>query len=139
MSQLYTADLANELGNLVSRTCAIAAKDGIEVDSAGTSIDFYSPQCDKNELNELELLLQYQDPLVSLWREFKTTNKSFNEFEPWSKSHQERDSFLKKTLVLLNSSSLTLKAYLPEIGAKIQKATSGKIEKITPLFPRLIT
>jgi methionyl-tRNA synthetase len=38
MRQLYTADLANELGNLLSRSIAIAAKDGIVVDVDSNSV-----------------------------------------------------------------------------------------------------
>ncbi|MEI7652828.1 MAG: methionine--tRNA ligase [bacterium] len=165
MTQLYTADLANELGNLISRTCAIAAKDGIEVASAqspshpelvsGSSLGshpnttanlhtdvLHTPNLHTDTLHTTLLNsyvlpeFDYQARLVTLWEQIKTINKSFNEYEPWAKSADERKEFMVDVLAQLNTIGSELIPYMPEIGETIQKVTSGKIAKISPLFPR---
>ncbi len=130
MAQLHTADLANELGNLVSRTCAIAAKDGITVPP------FVIPDPDPGSTDPLSII-NYQLLIVDLWDQVKEINKSFNTFEPWAKSAEDRKEFMTNVLTQLSEIGLALKPYLPEVGEIIVRVTTGKIEKIAPLFPRL--
>jgi methionyl-tRNA synthetase len=130
MAQLHTADLANELGNLVSRTCAIAAKDGITVPP------FVIPGPDPGSTDPLSTI-NYQLSLISLWDQVKEINKSFNTFEPWAKSAEERKTFMLSVLSQLSAIGSSLTPFLPEVGERIVKVTSGKIEKIAPLFPRI--
>ena len=157
MTQLYTADLANELGNLISRTCAIAAKDGIklQIDSASGHLERSGAKSkDPTQPNIVQTAIlhtgslptdllyvlpefDYQSRLVTIWDEIKTINRSFNEYEPWSKSSDERREFMTDVLMKLHLIGHKLMPYMPEVGETIQKVTSGKIAKITPLFPRV--
>ena len=131
MAQLHTADLANELGNLVSRTCAIAAKDGISTPL------IVIPDPDPGSSDPLSTI-NYQLSLISLWEQVKEINKSFNTFEPWAKSASERSAFMLSVLSQLAAIGKSLTPFLPEVGERIVKVTSGKIEKIAPLFPRIV-
>jgi methionyl-tRNA synthetase len=76
--------------------------------------------------------------IISLWDQVKEINKSFNTFEPWAKSAEERKTFMLSVLSQLSAIGSSLTPFLPEVGEQIAKVTSGKIEKIAPLFPRLI-
>ncbi len=130
MAQLHTADLANELGNLVSRTCAIAAKDGLEIPNDR------HPEPVEGSTDPLSTI-NYQLSLISLWEQVKEINKSFNTFEPWAKSASERSAFMLSVLSQLSAIGSSLTPFFPEVGEQIVKVTSGKIEKIAPLFPRI--
>ncbi len=131
MAQLHTADLANELGNLVSRTCAIAAKDGLEVPKES------HPEPVEGATDPLSTI-NYQLSLISLWEQVKEINKSFNTFEPWAKTADERKTFMLSVLSQLTAIGSSLTPFLPEVGERIVKVTSGKVEKIPPLFPRIV-
>ena len=149
MRQLYTADLANELGNLLSRAVAIAAKDGISIEGNeipnqvrdddgkdGLKIEerviLSLPKDDDKESSPFN----YQSILGSIWTQVKDINKSFNEYEPWSKDASERVSFITDTLQKLNQIGHALQPFLPDTAEVIVQRTQGKIEKISPLFPR---
>ncbi len=137
MTQLHTADLANELGNLVSRTCAIAAKDGLEIQTEShPESSLPRTRRDKGSSEPLSNI-NYQLSLISLWDQVKEINKSFNTFEPWAKTAEERKTFMLSVLSQLTAIGSSLTPFLPEVGERIVKVTSGKIEKIPPLFPRI--
>ncbi|MBP6993985.1 methionine--tRNA ligase [Candidatus Woesebacteria bacterium] len=126
MRQLYTADLANELGNLLSRSIAIAAKDGITM----------GPQ-EASRTTGDQPAFAYQAILTNIWTQVKEINKSLNEFEPWSMDTDSRASFMKETLAKLHQIGLALEPFLPATAEMILQRTQGKIEKIAPLFPRI--
>lgn len=130
MRQLYTADLANELGNLLSRSVAIAAKDGMIIEE-----HVMVRQAHHDTIKDS--LFKYQDILASVWTQVKEINKSFNESEPWSKDAGTRASFMRETLQKLNQIGLALQPFLPDTAEEIIHRTHGKIEKISPLFPRI--
>lgn len=129
MNQLYEADLANELGNLVSRVTTIAAKDGISVET--------------NELKAFEEILEksrhfeFNAALEDLWIKVRGLNKDINVQEPWRLEPDIRREMLTKWLETLYQVGKTLEPFMPLTAEKLQKATSGKIVKIEPLFPRL--
>lgn len=130
MHQLYSSDLANELGNLLSRLTNLGEKDSIFIE---TDI--------KNEIIDLALdraaKFEFNLGLEEIFVKVKELNRSINDFEPWSKSKIDRADFLKKSLKQLNTIGRALKPYLPESSLKIQNATENKIKKSASLFPRV--
>lgn len=128
MVQLHTADLANELGNLVSRSLAIAAKDGLQIEKR---------QRLTNDQNTIDDVFTYQKNLENIWLEVRALNKSFNEFAPWAKEAHERKEFMEKMIDRLQSISYDLEVFLPETAQKILEKTQGQIQKTEPLFPRI--
>jgi len=138
MRQLYTADLANELGNLLSRAVAIAAKDGIsiKVNEIPNQVRDYTNTSLRGGTTK-QSHFDYQNILVNIWTKVKEINKSFNEYEPWSKDVSTRATFMKETLQKLNQIGLALQPFLPDTAEVILQRTQGKIEKISPLFPRI--
>jgi methionyl-tRNA synthetase len=129
MKELYNSDLANELGNCVSRITTLAAKDGIEMEKKSYVINAQdSKQIESFHLNEV---------LVSIWEEVKKLNKQINEQTPWSKTPSERYDFLVKSLASLNEIGNRLYPFLPKTSELILSGTCGVISKVPPLFPRL--
>jgi len=128
MKELYNSDLANELGNCASRITTLAATDSLSVDNKNILPEEDGIHIEKFQLNEI---------LVSIWDTVKLLNKQVNEFEPWNKSAEQRHDFLVDALKTLNSAGVRLFPFIPTTASKIIEGTTGKIQKILPLFPRL--
>ncbi len=129
MYELYNSDLANELGNCVSRITTLAAKDELTVHQTPYAIS-------TEEAAKIEAF-RLNEVLVSIWEEVKKLNKTINEQEPWSKTAEARHDFLVETLTALYTIGNRLIPFLPKTGEQIVTGTNGVISKIPPLFPRL--
>ena len=130
MNEVYSSDLANELGNLVMRITTLAEKDGLTV-SNGTMKQW------NNETIEQFNSFQFNLILESIWIRIKKLNKQIDAFAPWKENSEKRKDFLTNSLNEINQVGYELQPFLPETAEKILKSTAGKIKKITPLFPRL--
>jgi len=128
MSEVYNSDLANELGNLVMRITTLAEKDGLGI-----------LHSEPRTMNHEQMFKNFQFNLIleDIWKQIKTLNKQTDDFAPWKKNSEERKEFLTKSLQEINQVGYELQPFLPETAEKILKATTGKIKKIAPLFPRL--
>ncbi|MDA1316939.1 MAG: methionine--tRNA ligase [bacterium] len=129
MRQLYDSDLANELGNLLSRVTTLAAQDGIDMSKPTLTIE----EVVLTEINNFRL----NEALEMIWVHIKIINAQINEAAPWKLSKEERKDKLIEWLQRLHQIGLNLAPFMPETSEKIIKATTGKIQKISPLFPRL--
>ena len=128
MAQLYESNLANELGNLVSRVTTLAENDGLEIKiKENFSFKYMS------EVNEFKI----NSALEDIWNQIKKLNKTINEKEPWKMDSKQRSTWLIDWLKGLYNIANDLKPFLPDTAEKIMTATSGKIKKIQPLFPRI--
>ena len=129
MKELYNSDLANELGNCVSRVTTLAAQDGLSVEK----IVYQLPTEQAKKIESFHL----NDVLISIWEEVKRLNKKINEETPWSKPPEERRTFLINSLNELQKIGNDLYPFLPSASEIIISGTSGTISKVPPLFPRL--
>jgi len=127
LDEIYSSDLANELGNLVMRITTLAEKDKLEVSPTPYTLH-PTPLFEKFEFNLI---------LEDIWKKIKILNKSTDDFAPWKKTSKDRNEFLTNSLNEIHKIGYELQPFLPETAEKILKATQGKILKITPLFPRL--
>lgn len=130
LDEVYSSDLANELGNLVMRITTLAEKDNIKI------IDNWQLTID-NRTKDLFNSFQFNTILEDIWKKIKTLNKKTDDFAPWKKTTEERKEFLIKSLQEINQVGYQLQPFLPETAKRILKATQGKITKILPLFPRI--
>ncbi len=128
--QLYQADLANELGNLLVRLTTLAQQDALSV-VALKPTSIYTEQ-------EQELFESYQFHLVleSIFESLRSINKRINEEAPWNKPKAARASFLTESLQELNGLGSKLLPFLPSTAKKIISHTTGPIKKASVLFPR---
>jgi len=126
--EVYNADLANGLGNLVARVARLCEKVK------------HQAKENKEELNKdvQEKLSEYKfnEAISFVWNRIAEIDKKINKEEPWKLADED----LKKTLEVYVSDIQTigtnLKPFLPETAEKILKQFSGKIKSAAPLFPR---
>lgn len=145
--ELYNADLANGLGNLVSRVTKLCEKlpphvilaNGVRPESdSGVAA---APQNDKLLPEFTSLLEQYKfnDALALLWQRIGETDKFINDNEPWKITDTKKlTEVLQKAVTEILAIAYHLQPFLPDTAKKILLQFSG--EKITsqpPLFPRI--
>lgn len=130
MEEVYNSDLANELGNLVSRLTNLGQKDGLITNNK------VSNKYDNKTINQYREF-QFNLILENIWKQIKSLNRTIDDFAPWKKSTNERKDFLHKSFETLNYITWQLKPFLPETAEKIFNVINNKINKSSPLFPRL--
>jgi methionyl-tRNA synthetase len=131
--ETYNGELANGLGNLVSRTAKLCENSGFEFPYDISIYHTFDKEIEK-AINEY----RFDEALKIIWLEISQTDKFINEEEPWSLKGDE----LKKVLVHLvdhiRSIAYNLRPFLPKTAQKIEKQfNSEKIKAEVPLFPRL--
>lgn len=130
-TEKYNADLANGLGNLVSRIIKLAEK--IEAFPKAGFSDFLKPGF-RNMVESLEL----GKGLEYIWDKIQEDNKFIDDNKPWelAKNNQEKfEEVMKKLLADLNLIADLLIPFIPETSEKIKKALETK--KVEPLFQRI--
>lgn len=130
LNEIYNADLANELGNLVSRLTNLAEQDNLIINDQ--MIEQFS-----NQMIEQFSNFQFNLILETIWKEIKKLNKKIDDFSPWKKSSTERKDFLYQCIKTLKSIAWQLQPFLPNTSKKILTSTQGSIKKISPLFPKI--
>jgi methionyl-tRNA synthetase len=125
----YNSDLANSLGNLVSRVTNIAEKNEIKFQDQKLEIDI------KDEINGLK----FDKALEKIWEKIYEANKYVDDEKPW----MIKEDIDKLSLVINNllnsikSIGEVLIPFFPETSEKILKIfKSEKILKAEPLFPK---
>lgn len=135
MHEIYNSDLANGIGNLVSRITTLCGKNGVE----------YSPKKSNRVQQNIEKggysihteNFEFHLALEEIWREIKRLDVEINEKRPWTLSGNEVKGVLKNWLMDLREIGEILLPYLPKTAVKIIGATQGRIKKAPVLFPRL--
>lgn len=134
--ELYNADLANGLGNLVSRVAKLAST------AEGIVIPTPQPFASYLHLNpkykaHLENY-QFNEALNYVWGRIKTLDVAINEKKPWEKTGKELTDAINFFIVPIQEISTLLLPFIPETANKILKQFSGsEITAESPLFPRL--
>lgn len=139
----YNSDLANNIGNLLSRTLNMAAKNIGElppVAAAGSEID-KQVQAIEKAIDGYYNELAFDKVLESIYGFAGDLNKLVNDKKPWelAKTDKEAASAVLLELVCgLRYIAKWLEPFMPTVSAEMQRRlAAGKIEKYPPLFPRL--
>jgi len=132
MTEKYNADLANGLGNLVSRVIKLSEKLSPEY-----IVNMGNPMMSQEIQN---LLSEYRiaEALQVLWKEVTLANRYIDEEKPWElvKTDQQRfDTVIGKLFSDIRNIAFSLTPFLPETADKIQTALQER--KTVPLFQRI--
>ncbi len=130
LKEIYNADLANGLGNLVARVAKLCQNSNFNFESKNTQISKKVAQFLDN--------YQFELSLNAIWEQIRQADKIINEEKVW----ELKGEVLQKSLQLLVSQirqiACDLQPFLPQTALIIQKQFKGpKIRSEASLFPRL--
>lgn len=146
----YNADLANGLGNLVSRVAKLCEKvpQNYTIKTLGNI--FNNDKYPINTLKDFEIkyitsfdTYRLDDAIAVIWEEVRKIDYELNQKKPWETISQKKElsdtkSDLLNWVTRIKNISLYLEPFLPETSEKIKKQFDGpKIVSDSPLFPRL--
>lgn len=139
----YNSDLANNIGNLLSRTLNMAAKNLGELPEA---IEGEYPLMVKSVEVEKQIDKAYEDlafdkVLENIYGFASELNKLVNEKKPWELAKTDPEAAKAVLLELVACQrrvALWLEPFMPTVAKEMQRRLqAGPIEKYAPLFPRL--
>lgn len=128
--EVYNADLANGLGNLIARVAKLAEMNGVTIEPAKKDIDI--------SVNDLLTQYKFNEALFYIWNEIKEVDKKINQEKPWLLDRKKAKKVLTALVNDILSIAYNLQPFLPQISEKILSQFSGKIKSSEALFPRLI-
>lgn len=136
----YNADLANDLGNLVSRVSNM-----VERYLEGNAPVAEVPEADYDLGQVQSLIAQYRfnEALDAAWVIIRQANKIVDDEKPWELFNVSNLDKLEKVLaqlvVMVQDIALALEPFMPSTAATIQQHFSqATIKKVPPIFPRII-
>lgn len=131
--ELYNSDLANGLGNLVSRIAKLARS--IQLDAPQKAFTDVAQANYQNAMDEF----RFHDTISILWDKIKTTDQFINEKQPWKLQGEALGEVLTYAISEIVEIGTLLQPFLPETAEKILSQFKGPtIESQPPLFPRLM-
>jgi len=128
LKDIYNGELANGLGNTISRVFTLAERNNIK---------FETPESLFLSLNEDFLNFRPDKSLELIFSKISDLNKDINEKEPWKITDKtELDTLLKKYLNEIYYIILNLKPYIPETCEGVLESLKNNYTKKN-FFPRL--
>jgi len=127
--EAFNADLANGLGNLVSRVAKLCEK-----------INLNSPKLPEEFDPKMTVFLEefkFNEALSHIWSEITVANKIVNLEKPWELEGEKLKEVLEDLVKKIQHIGFNLQPFLPETSAKILKQFSGEVKSDEPLFPRI--
>ncbi|MEI8097032.1 MAG: methionine--tRNA ligase [Candidatus Moraniibacteriota bacterium] len=132
MIEKYNADLANGLGNLVSRVLKLSEK--LSSGEYAVVNETMLPE----ELVQLIEEYRLSEALQSIWKKIAEANRYIDETKPWELAKIDQAQFdvvITKLLGDIQAIAFCLASFMPETAEKISKALKDK--KVEPLFKRI--
>jgi len=143
--QRYNSDLANGLGNFVSRVLALATKIRISQEN-----NFLFGSLLRKTWQDYRKALEnfnFDQALALIWELISFCDKYIDKEKPWEKTSTNREILIKNLLNVLGNIAFLLSPFLPSTSKKIfqqlgideksQEAWRFRVKKQEILFPRL--
>ena len=130
----YNADLANNLGNLISRASNLIEKSKLEFRNFKVKSDKFEKQID-----ELYSDFRFDEVLKLIWQKIDEANLYLNKKEPWKiKDKDKLKKIFSKLIIDIQKIAKALVPFMPETAEKIlEQFSQPKIKKQEILFPRI--
>jgi len=137
--EVYNADLANGLGNLVARVAKLCEKNDVIFSENNRPTIEPSQSLKQGGFQEHLERFEFNLALEEIWRDIKDMDVRINHDKPWKDSGEGVKQILKEYVRRINNIAHDLQPFLPETAEKILKQFKGPtIKSDKPLFPRLI-
>jgi len=145
--EVYNADLANGLGNLIARVAKLSQNIKYQISPynrpeggfTGQANIKYNELLEKNSTYKKALEeFRFNEALVLIWQKVTEANKKIDAEKPWTLIGKELDKVLRPLIDQIIVIGYLLKPFMPETADKIIKQFSAsKIISQSPLFPRI--
>lgn len=138
LKERYNSDLANGLGNLVSRVLALSEKIKTKAKKANKEFDLEIKSVQKKYKKAIEEI-KFNEALESIWQLISFCDEYIEKNKPWEliKSDQEKaKEVLGQLLTVIEEIVNLLGPFMPETSEKILNQIKQN-KKTEALFPRL--
>lgn len=135
--EVYNSELANELGNLVSRTSAMILKY-----QNGLIGDIPASEHDMAQYTEALQQCRFDRALEEVWQQVRGMNQYIEEEKPWVIAKDDDPAHLQEVLAYMTSSILQiaelLVPFIPDTAKKITQVFETGVVQAAPssLFPK---
>jgi methionyl-tRNA synthetase len=128
--EVYNADLANGLGNLVARVARLCERVELDQFEKPELTSKYKKSFDNYQLNVA---------LEGIWDKVRDLDGDIERNKPWAiKDSYELKKLLQGWVQKIYQISYEIKPFLPETAGKIEKQfATPRIKSAAPLFPRI--
>lgn len=127
--ELYNADLANGLGNLVARVARLCEQNNIKA-TLGSNV-----WC--ADLEKFMGEFKFNEALAVIWELITEADKKINQEKPWELEGEKARVVLEDLVKRIQAIGFNLQPFLPQTSEKILTQFSGEIKSSTSLFPRI--
>jgi methionyl-tRNA synthetase len=131
--ELYNADLANGLGNLVARVAKLCERGGFSFPSTNNK------WINNNEISERLEEYKFDKALELIWLDITTVDLRIEKEKPWTLKGEELEKILTWMVDEIKRIAVELQPFLPETAQKILEQFKGPtIKSRPPMFPRIL-
>ncbi len=140
LEERYNADLANGLGNLVSRVLTLSEKTGIMNHELGIRNKELIKKIEpiKKDYRKAFEDIKFNEALDSVWQLVSFCDEYIEKNKPWEidKESEQFKNIISELLITLQEIANLLKPFIPETSEKILEQIKQN-KKTEALFPRL--
>ncbi len=136
----YNSDLANDLGNLVSRVSNMVER---YADGVVPVVDSDEQEYDLEDVQLLISQYRFNEALEKAWVIVRLANKIVEDEKPWElhavSNVDKLEEVLGKLVVMIRDIGLAIEPFMPKASkAILEHFEKEKINKMPPLFPRIL-